>query len=567
MDPSAELIGTTHPTKDRKITWLILCIFFIALLVAYYYYTPKLTFSLPNLHATIVQNLCSNNGTDTGWISPSLYTEMDSYLQSIKLAQANLSKILRAAHGKYTIDPFKRDYIQWIKQNDSYNYPYSSWKCTNTSSKDPDSREYCTLINIYFLSINNTYYYYRDPSENKANSRDRFMGSHGEVRINILDNIAAIKQFGVSAILTKPMHVGGAPDMNYAHGFLERCGPLFWVLAEYQSHPSYIDPSNLQIFYSSNMHTDHSNNLWQSMKRLSDGTYEHASRWNKVIYAMFSIYPLLTYQSFNKTTLMFKHMVFTGLPWKRSAAWGIYYSGERPLNYYPFNMQDYRRAYLAFSEWILNNFELPSKFELTPIQKRLQETRKSEQVFICNGLCQNQPIGIQSKETTFTGDWIVVLNRAGAGRREISNANKLVEGLLAAFPDQTNPYLRVWPRQFNFDDNLYETARMARSTRVLIGTHGAGLSNTIFMRPGTILYEINPPGCRMLSFNFRRWAEVFNLQHALWTPGDTNDQCSRDASTTVRVDEIVNDVINLVHNENRYRSGYLSRALDILVKT
>ncbi|CAF4765930.1 unnamed protein product, partial [Rotaria magnacalcarata] len=80
---------------------------------------------------------------------------------------------------------------------------------------------------------------------------------------------------------------------------------------------------------------------------------------------------------------------------------------------------------------------------------------KSEQVFICNGLCQNQPIGTQSKETTFTGDWIVVVNRAGAGRREINNANELVEGLLKAFPDQTNPYLRVWPKQFNFDDNLY----------------------------------------------------------------------------------------------------------------
>jgi hypothetical protein len=155
----------------------------------------------------------------------------------------------------------------------------------------------------------------------------------------------------------------------------------------------------------------------------------------------------------------------------------------------------------------------------------------------------------------------------------MTNADELVEALLKAFPDHSNPYLRVWPTQFNFKDDLYQTARMARSIRLLIGVHGAGLANMIFMRPGAILYEINPPGCRDLSFNFRRWATVFNLQHALWTPsqrlyGSKDDICyNRQAETTLVTSEIVTEVINLIQNEQEYRNGYLRRALNLLNDT
>ncbi|CAF4939961.1 unnamed protein product, partial [Rotaria sp. Silwood1] len=305
---------------------------------------------------------------------------MHSYLQSVKSIRANLSKIVHVTNGKYTIEPFNKNYIQWTKNKNFKDYPYSSWKCSNTSSKELESREYCFLTNIYFISSNNTYYYYRHPSETKAMTRNRFISSHGEIQIHILDDITMIKQLDVSAILTQPIHVGGAPDLNYAHGFLERCGPLFWVLSEFQSHPLFVDPSKIQLYYSSKMHTDFGRNLWQPIERLSDGTYQHKFRWNKVLYAMFSIYPLLTYQSFDQATVMFKYMIFTGMQHKRSAAWGIYYEPWRLISYYPFNIEEYRRAYLAFSEWILNNFELHSKFELTPIQKKLQESHKSEQV-------------------------------------------------------------------------------------------------------------------------------------------------------------------------------------------
>ncbi|CAF2956351.1 unnamed protein product [Rotaria sp. Silwood2] len=143
---------------------------------------------------------------------------------------------------------------------------------------------------------------------------------------------------------------------------------------------------------------------------------------------------------------------------------------------------------LAYSEWILNNFELRSNFELASIQKKLQENHKSEEIPICYERCPNQWFSKLSTETEFTEEWIVVLNRASVGRREISNADELVQVLLRAFPFHTNPYLHVWSKQLNFDDNLYETACMARSIRVLIGVHRAGLSNTLFKRPSTILY-------------------------------------------------------------------------------
>ena len=66
-----------------------------------------------------------------------------------------------------------------------------------------------------------------------------------------------------------------------------------------------------------------------------------------------------------------------------------------------------------------------------------------------------------------------------------------------------------------------------------------------------------------LSFNFHRWAEVFNLQHALWIPsygeqGEQNDICDRESATTVNIKEIIDEVKNLLKNEIEYRNGYLN---------
>jgi hypothetical protein len=541
------------------VTSAIVCLLFI--IVSYhslFVIRKQLIIPRRNLSSVFVSNY-----SDRNWISPSLYNELRSYTKWRKEIQSNIKSIVKVANGTYTHGPLSNDYITFTKTDRWKDYPYSSWKCSSISDKDPEATEYCFLTNIYYDSSINQYYYYRGPSEIRTNmTRNRFISSHSGIYVNIIDSIANFTQKGVSAILTRPIHITGPPDRNYAHGFLERCGPQFWVLAEFQSHPSFIDPAKVQLYYSSNMKTDFGTNLWQESIRQPDGTHRHIAKWLDVLQSMFSIYPLLTFESFNQTTVMFKYLIFTGAHhYSRTAAWGFNYYLARKFDYHPFHTRQYRRAYLAYSEWILNNFNLTSKFQLTPIQEQLQQTQQSEITPICNEICN---ASLSRVETEFTGEWIVVLNRAGVGRRELINADELLNALLKTFPDHSNPYLRVWPKQFNFDDDLYKTARMARSIRLLIGVHGAGLSNTLFMRPGAILYEITPPGCRVLSFNFRRWAEVFNLQHSLWTPGNNQDQCQFDGSTKVNVKEIVNEVINLLQNEYIYRNGYLKRALDIM---
>lgn len=553
--------------QSRRLTQIILCIIIVSTLIGFFYYRPESRVYIFNSFGNKIESGCPKSRTTDGWISASLYNEFKSYLDSIKSIRVNYSGLIRITNENFTITPpLRQDYIRRVDKQNFTEYPYSSWKCTNTSSKEPQSHEYCVLKNIYFVAAKNTYYFYRHPLEKKKYTRSQFTGTHGTVRINIIDGIDTIKRQGISAVLTKPIHVVGPLDLNYARGFLERCGSLFWAIAEFQSHPSYVDPSKVQLYYASNMHNDHGQNEWLSMLVLPDGIHQHKLRWSKLLYGMFSIYPLLTSQSFDQSAVMFKYMIFTGSSWARSATWGIFYSKERFVAHYPFNIEEYRRAYLAYSEWILNNFELKSKFELTPIQNKLQETCQSENVSMCYENCQKRKRSDKPSVVPFTGEWIIVLNSADVDGRGINNADELIEGLLRVFPDQANPYLRVWPNQVHFDDDLYQTARLVRSARVLIGVHGSGLSNALFMRPGAILYEIDLPGCRMMSFTFRRWADVFNLQYGLWSPGDTKDSCFVESSITVNIDDIISDIVNLLENEKAYRNGFLLRAFSILLK-
>jgi hypothetical protein len=508
----------------------------------------------------------------SGWItSSSLYNEMRSYIKLIHNNRDQRNIFQR----NYLNRPLNYDYIQFIKKNTWEQYPFSSRKCSNTSNQELTTGiEYCLLTNIYYNSASDQYYFYKNPSdiEIPADAIEVDV-PNGRLNISIVNDITQIKKLVISAVLTRPIYVGGPVAPNYAHGFLETCGPRFWVISELQSHGSFVDPTKIQIYYTSHLFQNHERN--QALyRRQSDGTYRDTVKWAATIQMMFSDYPLLTYKSFNDTTVMFKYFLTTGNHVSRTPAWDYYHRILLSFRSHPFHTRQYRRAYLAYSEWLLKNLNLPSKFDLTPIQEQLQQSQTSESFPICDPICKPEwDNSSRRTEKEFTGDWIVVVNRAGTGRREITNADELVVALLKAFPDHSNPYLRVWPKQIDFKDDLYKTAQMARSIRLMIGVHGAGLSNTIFMRPGAILYEINPLGCRKLSFNFYRWATVFNLQHALWTPSQkgmvvADDAChNRQAATTVVTSEIVKEVINLIENEKEYRNGYLRRALHLLNDT
>lgn len=541
-----------------------MCVFFT------YYFSSQRSVSISSFLNYTKSSFVRVN-TD-GWISASLYKELQTYIEKRNELLRDIVKPINFKDGNITIAPLNYDYIQWIESNSTPNYPYSKYECSNTSNTDFDNAgEYCILSNIYYNSMADEYYFYQDPLQvNLVKQRTRFVAPHHQQYINIVDNLTFFQQFSLAAILTRPVLVASPPDLNYAHGFLETLGPRFWVLAECQYHASYINPSTIQIYLTSKLLKDHQAN-WAFYEKQSDGTYRATRDWEHMIQTMTSIYPLLVYNSFNDKNVMFKHMIFPGHKLSRSASWGYNYL-YRKFPSYPLPTQQYRRAYLAYSEWILNNFHLPSKFELTASEKKLQERQTSECIPFENVTCttdgQEQSTTNNSQEE-YTGEWIVVLNRAGSKRREITNADDLVQALLKVFPDHSNPYLRVWPKQFNFKNDLYSTVRMARSIRVLIGVHGAGLSNAMFMRPGTVLFEINPYGCRELSFNFRRWAEVFNLQHALWIPsvgenGIQNDACEREGYTTLVVKEIIDELMNVLKNEMAYRTGYIKRALDIM---
>lgn len=540
----------------------------VCLGVAYFYsFMPTyVSFMLKNKILTRPQYNQDDN--TLGWISSSLYNELDEYLTIRDYEMKNIKKTLIVDDETVTYLPLNHDYIRFVRNQNKEEYPYSSWQCSRTSVRGEELQsEYCVVTNIYYQSASDIYYFFQDPSRKNIDmKRDKFIASHGVFQVTIVDDIQTIKNLNLTAVLTRPMLVVHVVDSNYAHGFLEGCGPRFWTLAEFQSHASYIDPTKTQIYYTSVVFDPSSHN-WANYQREPDGSYTPTRKWERMVQSMFSKYPLLTYRSFNGSSVMFQYMLFAGADMPRTASWGHNYL-ERKFKSYPLSTTHYRRAYLAYSEWILKNFNLPSKFQLTPIQKELQRKKLSENIPLCNGTCSSYvPKNISLDE--FTGEWIVVLNRAGAGRREFLNADQLIDGLLRAFPDHKNPYLRVWPKQFNFGDDLYETALMTRPIRLLIGAHGAGLSNTLFMRPGAILYEVNPHGCRYLSFNFRRWAEAFSLQHSLWVPivnenGISDDICNRESSITLNVKDIIAEVKGLLKDEAAYRNGYLRRALKIM---
>lgn len=94
-------------------------------------------------------------------------------------------------------------------------------------------------------------------------------------------------------------------------------------------------------------------------------------KWPARIQSMFSDYPLLTYKSFNGITIMFKYFLITGNQASRTPAWDFYYTVERSFHSHPFHTRQYRQAYLSYSEWMLKNLNLPSKFQLTFIQEQL----------------------------------------------------------------------------------------------------------------------------------------------------------------------------------------------------
>ena len=376
-----------------------------------------------------------DNNVEQGWIRSSmLYEEMQNYINMHRPLFINL-----------TDRKSKKDFIEYVRENSSNVYPYSSRICSNTSNQEfTTGIEYCLFNQIYYESSSDRYYFYQDPSSQLIDFNRTTMDidvSYGKLTIEIVQNDSVIKQLKVTAVLTKPIYVGGPIDPNYAHGLLETYGPRFWVLSEIQRHSSYVDPEQIQIYYTSHMFINNRRN-WELYERLTDGSYRDTRHWSATVQTMFSDYPLLTYQSFNGKTVLFRSFITTGNQVSRTPAWDYHYFVSRSFRSHPFHTRQYRRAYLAYAEWLLQRLNLRSKFELTPIQNELQKNHQQEFIPICDPNCGANRFSepMEMSENRFTGDWIVVVNRVGKGRREITNADDLIKALLGAFPDQANPY-------------------------------------------------------------------------------------------------------------------------------
>ncbi|CAF5003124.1 unnamed protein product, partial [Rotaria sp. Silwood1] len=223
---------------------IFICITIICLFIINRYPIKLYRISFRQTRNETIKILHAYDDTE-GWISSSLYNELNSYITVRNNNTRYIQKTFIINNGKVTNIPLNYDYINYIKDDHDKTYPYSSWKCSRTSRNDlKEDDEYCILTNIYYQSSTDQYYFFRNPSTtNIEKRRDTFMVSYGVLNLNVIDNIAIIKNLNLAAILKRPLLVTHPPDQNYAHGFLESCGPRFWVLAECQSHPSYIDPT------------------------------------------------------------------------------------------------------------------------------------------------------------------------------------------------------------------------------------------------------------------------------------------------------------------------------------
>ncbi|MGI9457455.1 MAG: glycosyltransferase family 61 protein [Aeoliella sp.] len=96
------------------------------------------------------------------------------------------------------------------------------------------------------------------------------------------------------------------------------------------------------------------------------------------------------------------------------------------------------------------------------------------------------------------------VSRRQTGTRTLANEPEL-EALLRAHGFETR-----WMEDYS----LAEQARLIRQSEIIVATHGAGLANLLFARPGTQVIEIVPAG-RYNATCYPEKSRVFGLHHQL----------------------------------------------------
>jgi hypothetical protein len=78
---------------------------------------------------------------------------------------------------------------------------------------------------------------------------------------------------------------------------------------------------------------------------------------------------------------------------------------------------------------------------------------------------------------------IIIQQRSPGGARSTTNGDDLIAAVKKAYP---NAVVEV----FHHDETIWDAMRMHYGADLVIGPHGAGESNALFMRPGAVMLEI-----------------------------------------------------------------------------
>lgn len=339
--------------------------------------------------------------------------------------------------------------------------PYSSVAgCTHENNE-------CTLCNVYLELSSGLYVFVLPEDESQANAVPPFNPSWNPNNYFSPYNVyfekspatriaGEIERHNTSTFVLPPV------EGNYCHGMNDIIIPAYWRLHEHQARDN-IDRSAVQFLLHRNK-PEHSEGLFPQYL------------------ALMSAHPVLTLQTWNNSKV--KYVQFRELiagSYGRSVHMNENYNYEpsRILNDLPFTPTQYAQNFVRFRSFLYNKF-LPREMLAEPIPA--------------------------------DKGYILVTNRKGD--RRVTNPEELHKALI----DRFGPHV-VYPRVLYFEHlPLEQLARIMARARIVLAPHGAGISNVVYMRPGSVLIEMIPFMCWRLKAFFAPMAINLAVHYVSWLP-------------------------------------------------